>query len=345
MNETTFTAAPGITNPKKKRRKPNFFVIVLSVITIILLIVCIFLAFACTRLTKETSVSAVDDEKLVFEEAGEEIILESFKERLSSGESVLSLLKDYYPDNIVYVDNGRYIFAEILGNLKKNNFKKENFSKDSRGELTYSENGTVVSHKGIDVSQFQGDIDFSRVKASGVEYAIIRCGYRGYGSGTLQEDPEFKDNIEGALTNDIEVGVYFFTQAVTKEEAVEEADYVIDKIKPYNVTYPVVLDVEEILGDTYRQQQLNKEQLTEVIAAFCERVKEKGYTPMIYGNLKYLIGKVDLTRLESYDKWFAYYDDELYYPYEISMWQYSDSGSVDGISGNVDLNISFKKWK
>lgn len=344
MNESTFTQNTPAANPKKSRRKPNVPAIVLFIICLILITVLVFIAIKYTKLTKKTSAATISEEKLVYEEAGEKILLEDMKGRLSSGETVLSMLKDYYPENLVYVDNGRFIFADILNTLAKNNFKKENFKMDSNNELTYSENGTVVSHKGIDVSQFQGVIDFSKVKTSGVEYAIIRCGYRGYGSGTLQEDPNFKDNIEGALTNDIAVGVYFFTQAITKDEAIEEADYVIDKIKPYNVTYPIVLDVEEIPGDTYRQQSLTKEELTDVVIAFCERVKEKGYTPMIYGNLKCFIGKLDLVRLESYDKWFAYYDDELYYPYAVSMWQYSESGSVAGIEGNVDLNISFKKW-
>lgn len=331
--------------PAKQKKKISIPIILLSILCLIFLSVCIFLAAKLTNMTKETSAPVLSEEEdPITEKKGEQIILDDIKARLASGNTVLSVLKDYYPDNIVYVDNGRYIFSEIQSNLAKNTFDKGEFRKDSNNEITYSENDTIISHKGIDVSQFQGTIDFSKVKAAGVEYAIIRCGYRGYGSGALVEDPTFTDNIEGALQNDIKVGVYFFTQAISKDEAVEEADYVINKIKPYNVTYPIVIDVEEIVGDSYRQQNLTKSELTDVIIAFCDRVKDQGYTPMIYGNLKCLIGKIDLSRLESYEKWFAYYADEPYYPYAMSMWQYSESGTIDGIEGNVDLNISFKTW-
>lgn len=344
MNEQIFQPEQLPPTPDKKKKRLNIPAIFFSAVSFILLTACIFLAVKYTKLKNQPVETLPNDIKQTLEEDGEQIILDEFKDKLSSGQTVLSLLKEYYPDNIIYVDNGRYIFAEKISTLAQNTLNKNNFDKNDNGEITYSENGKVVSHKGIDVSQFQGSIDFSKVKAAGVEYAIIRCGYRGYGSGTINEDPLFTEHIEGALQNDIAVGVYFFTQAITKEEAVEEADYVINKIKPYNVTYPIVIDVEEILGDTYRQQNLTKDELTDIIVAFCERVKEKGYTPMIYGNLKCLIGSVDLTRLEDYDKWFAYYADNLYYPYELSMWQYSDQGSIDGVNGNVDLNISFKTW-
>ena len=330
--------------PEKRKRKLNIPALVLLVLSMILLTGCILLAVRCKNLSKQTSVQVVEEEKEVLEEDGEKVILDTLKSRLSSGGTVMTFLQDYYPDNIVYVDDGHYIFADKISSLAKNNFENGTFQKDSNNEITYSENGTVITHKGIDVSQFQGNVDYAKVKAAGVEYAIIRLGFRGYGSGTINDDPNFTANMEGALQNDIQTGVYFFTQAITKEEAVEEADYVIDKIKPYRVTYPIVLDVEEIVGDTYRQQNLTKDQLTDVIIAFCERVKEKGYTPMIYGNLKCFIGKIDLTRLESYDKWFAYYGDKPYYPYEISMWQYTESGTIDGIDGKVDFNISFKKF-
>lgn len=343
MNEQTFQSELPPT-PDKKKKRLNIPAIIFFAMSLILLTVCIFLAVKYTKLKNKNANTPPDDIVQSLEKDGEQVILDEFKDKLSSGQTVLSLLKEYYPDNIIYVDNGRYIFAEKISTLAKNTLNKNNFAKNDNGEITYSENGKVVSHKGIDISQFQGSIDFSKVAASGIEYAIIRCGYRGYGSGTINEDALFTEHIEGALQNDIAVGVYFFTQAITKEEAVEEADYVINKIKPYNVTYPIVIDVEEILGDTYRQQNLTKDELTDIIVAFCERVKEKGYTPMIYGNLKCLIGSVDLTRLEDYDKWFAYYSDNLYYPYQLSMWQYSDQGSIDGINGNVDLNISFKTW-
>lgn len=271
-------------------------------------------------------------------------LLSDMQNRLNDGDSVVSILRDYYPEKLVYADSGKYIFADINHDLKMNTFDKGTFNKDSNNVITYSENGNVVSHKGIDISKYQGDIDFSKVKNSGVEYAMVRCGYRSYGSGVLTEDTSFNTYVTDALKNNINVGVYFFTQAVSVSEAEEEADFVLNMIRPFKVTYPIVLDVEEIFDDSFRQENLSKEELTDVIVAFCEKIKNAGYTPMVYGNLKCFAGMVDMTRLESYEKWLAYYDDEPYLPYEMSMWQYSESGKIDGIDGKVDMDISFKTW-
>jgi GH25 family lysozyme M1 (1,4-beta-N-acetylmuramidase) len=225
-----------------------------------------------------------------------------------------------------------------------NSLNNDCFIKDDEtGEITYSD-GTITSHKGIDVSKYQGTIDWSKVKASGVEYAIIRCGYRGYESGTITQDSSFDTYARNALANDVGIGAYFYTQAINADEAREEADFVISCLKPYNATYPICLDVEDASGDGARQDALSNSELTDVVIAFCERIKEAGYTPMIYANGRYFAGRLEVERLEDYDKWYAMYADTPYMPYEISMWQYSSSGTVDGITGNVDMNISFKSW-
>lgn len=290
-----------------------------------------------THYTEEELNRMREDEK--------DALLTDIRTRINSGSSMLSILKDYYPDKIVYADNGQYILADINNSLKKNDYKDSGFVKNSDNEITYQVNNSVVSHKGIDVSRYQGNIDFSKVKSSGVEYAFIRCGYRTYGNGIVTEDSSFSTYVSDALKNNIDVGVYFFSQAVTKAEAEEEADFVLNQIKPYNISYPVVIDVEDVIGDTYRTQNLTSTELTDIIIAFCEKIKNAGYTPMIYANLKYFIGRVDMTRLESYEKWFAYYGDTPYFPYDFSVWQYTSTGKVDGISGDVDMNISFKNLK
>lgn len=319
-------------------------IVILSVFTIAG-IVCSILFFYKYH-TADTNPSAVPIEQIQSEarKQAEQDLFSDMQYRLTQGTGITTLLREYYPEQIVYTDENRYVFADIDDSLKKNHFNKEGFQVSDTGEITYSENGHIISHKGIDVSRYQGNIDFSKVHNTGVEYAMIRCGYRSYGSGLLTEDTFFKTNIENALANNLDTGVYFFTQAISVQEAIEEADFVLSLIRPYSITYPVVLDVEEIYNDTYRQQELSREQLTDVIIAFCDHIKKAGYTPMIYGNLKCFAGMVNLKRLENYEKWFAYYSDELYFPYEISMWQYTDSGSIDGISGNVDFNISFKTW-
>ncbi len=285
------------------------------------------------------------DERLAsIKQSASKDTINKIENRLAQGETMVSILRDIDPDKMVYVSGGTYVFANINHSLKKNTFSNGTFTKDANNQITYSENGKVVSHKVIDVSKYQTAIDFAKVKNAGVEYAMIRCGYRSYGSGILTEDTSFNDYAAEALKNNIKIGAYFFSQAINVEEAKEEADYVLNMVKPYQITGPIAIDVEEIFDDTYRQMHLSASQLTDVIIAFCDRIKEAGYTPMIYSNLSSFIGNIELDRLENYEKWFAYYSDEPYFPYEISMWQYTESGNIDGITGNVDLNISFKEW-
>ena len=150
-------------------------------------------------------------------------------------------------------------------------------------------------------------------------------------------------NIKGALRNDIEVGVYFFTQAINEEEAREEARYVLDALEPYEVNYPVVIDVEAVSNADARTKDLTVEERTQYCITFCEMIKEAGYTPMIYGNMKTFMLMLDIEQLEEYEKWVAFYDEPMYYPYAFKIWQYTDEGKVAGITGDVDLNISFEE--
>ena len=144
----------------------------------------------------------------------------------------------------------------------------------------------------------------------------------------------------------IDVGVYFYSQALNKEEAIEEANYVLTLVKPYNITYPIAIDVEAIENDSFRQENLSASELTDVIIAFCDTIKAAGYTPLIYSNLLYFMDNVELERLEGYDKWFAGYQTASpYYPYKYAMWQYTSTGSINGVSGNIDINIAMKKLK
>lgn len=194
---------------------------------------------------------------------------------------------------------------------------------------------------GIDVSYYQGTIDWEKVKASGIEFAIVRLGYRGYGEeGKLVEDKMAFANIEGALAAGLKVGVYFFSQAVTVEEAVEEAEYVLERIEKYDITMPVVYDWEYISQEA-RTANMDRRTLTDCYLAFCERIAEAGYTPMAYFNTYQSRQLMYLTELEEYPFWLALYSDRMTYPYRIEMWQYTDSGKVPGIEGNVDINLYF----
>ena len=212
------------------------------------------------------------------------------------------------------------------------------------GYSFYKPGGRITSIPGIDVSVHQGAIDWQQVRDAGVEFAIIRVGYRTYGGGEIKLDEGFVDNISGATAAGLKVGVYFFSQAVTVDEAVAEADAVLDAIAPYDITYPVVDDWERIYDDTARTDDIPVDVLTDSCIAFCERVKSDGYTPMIYQNKGTTLFKLDLPRLQDYDFWLAEYGSEPTYYYDYQMWQYSCTGRIPGIAGEVDLNISFKDY-
>lgn len=258
--------------------------------------------------------------------------------------SPLKMLREFFPENLIYYDEEQYVFAPVLDEVKKHDLLPENFVENDKGEMQYVENGVVTSHKGIDVSKYQGDIDWKAVKEDGVEYAFVRLGLRGYESGKLVLDEYFDKNMRGANEADVAAGVYFFTQAVTVEEAKEEAAYVLENIAEYDVTCPIVFDVEMIVGANGRANNLTKEERTDIAIAFCEVIRQAGYTPMIYGNVKCFTKMLDLARLEDYEKWYAFYDNYMYIPYEVSCWQYTEKGTVKGIKNKVDLNISYKTW-
>jgi len=271
-------------------------------------------------------------------------ILSGIADGLSDGDTVVETLRPYYPDDIVVVSGGQFHFIPIREDLVRNDLVKENLNILDSGEYQYAVNGEVVSHKGIDVSKHQGEIDWARVGQTDVEYVFIRVGYRGYGNGTMVLDEQFERNIKGALSVGLKVGVYFFSQAITQEEALEEAAFVLEQIAPYKVDYPVVFDVEKVSDSSARMNQLSVTERTDITLTFIKEIEEAGYTPMIYHNMEMGAVLLDLERLEGYDKWFAYYSDKLYYPYEYKIWQYSEKGTIDGINGNVDLNISFTTW-
>lgn len=201
-------------------------------------------------------------------------------------------------------------------------------------------------YNGIDVSYYNKNIDWEEVKDSGVDFAIIRVGYRGYGAaGTLCTDTKFVDNIEGALDAGIKVGVYYFTEALNKKEAIAEAEYCLEKIKDYDVTLPVVIDYEfptdanGPIGRMYKAN-LSKSAATNNCIAFCDTIKEAGYEPMIYANKSDFASLINGTKLsKSYKIWLANYTTKTTYANPYEYWQYTSSGSVDGISGKVDCNF------
>ncbi len=194
---------------------------------------------------------------------------------------------------------------------------------------------------GIDVSKWNGDIDWSEVKKEGVKFAIIRAGYRGSVSGSIVVDPYFVKNVEGATENGIPIGIYFFTQAVNDIEAVEEASAVLSLIKDYNITYPVFIDTEGA-GGKGRADGLPVNERSKICQAFCETIRSGKYGAGIYASKNWFNKKLDITKLSADNiTWLAEYQDEPSYGGTYQMWQYSSGGRINGIEGRVDFNLSY----
>ncbi len=196
---------------------------------------------------------------------------------------------------------------------------------------------------GIDVSKWNGEIDWEKVKDDGVEFVIIRCGYRGYTKGGLIEDPLFAQNIKGATAAGLKVGVYFFTQAVNEVEAVEEASMVVSLVRDYDLEYPIFIDTESA-GGQGRADELDAETRTKVCDAFCATIQNAGYKSGVYASRNWYNEKLQAQELEDYVVWLAEYRDIPLYQGYYQMWQYTSKGEVDGIEGNVELNLSYLKY-
>ena len=264
------------------------------------------------------------------------------KETAEKSNGIISILRTMYPDYFVFYNKDHYEFTPIDESLPKPNFKNENIVANE-GFLEYQVNGETKSIKGIDVSKYQGDIKWNKVADSGVKYAIIRVGIRGYETGKLVLDENFEDNIKGATDAGLDVGVYFVTQATSDAEAREEAAFVLEAIDGYTLKYGVALDIEEVNKEEARTYKLTKDERTQYAKTFVDTVEAAGVKGVIYGNLVTFGRLLNINDLGNYSKWFALYDSKIYFPYEVDMWQYSDSGSIDGIDGKVDVNITFPK--
>ena len=269
------------------------------------------------------------------------------------GDGVLTVLENVYAEKIVVPDSSGYYFFDVDETLSKHGLDFDKFeypvvneeTGESEGELQYIDENFTVK-KGIDVSKFQGKIDWAKVKKDGIEFALIRAGYRGYETGKIVEDETFEDNIKACNEIGMDAGVYFFTEAKSVAEAREEAEFVIDLLEEYEATLqlPIVIDVEQSANpNKSRTKNLTPDERTDIVIAFCERVKQAGYEPMIYGNLKSHMRMTDIYKLEEYPKWFAYYRTPLRYPYKFDIWQYTATGSVNGIKGDCDINLMFVK--
>ena len=277
-------------------------------------------------------------------EEGRRTTLTALMENLIATGSSITSLRPFYPDKVIVVSQGQFNFVDINKDLKLTELDPTCFYTNVDGIMEYSVDGQVLSYKGIDVSSYQGDINWESVAADGVDFAIIRTTLRGYGTGRLVEDETFDDNIQGAMAAGIHVGAYVFSQAINEEEVIEEAQSAIDKLSPYVTGVPIVIDVERISGGDGRMDDLTPAERTDLILKFCEVVSNAGYKPYIYYNTEMSILYVDIARLEGIPKWYASYSSDFFYPYDIDILQYSATGRVAGISGDVDMDICFRPF-
>ena len=205
-------------------------------------------------------------------------------------------------------------------------------------------------YKGIDVSVYNRSVNWGLVKRDGIDFAFIRAGFRGYGSrGTLNEDPYYKLNMQGARQAGVPVGVYFVTQAINEDEAREEAYWVLERVRNYKIDYPIAIDIEapglENPNDIPRTQNLDKNTRTRIARAFCETIQNAGYKPIVYCNVYWAYNYLNMSELSAYDTWIASYrDNNPGYNGKYSIWQYTSKGQVSGVLGNVDRNICYKKY-
>ncbi len=297
---------------------------------------CIFLT-GCGRMRQEET--EVSKEKT----DAEELVLPGGQTEDQTGEEARQGDAQVLDGEILeFVDAwGEWHETEIDPAIRKHDYNWSCLTNTEAG-IQYAGDERYTIRKGIDVSEHQGDIDWGQVKAAGYDFAFLRIGYRGYGEqGTLCADAKFQQNIVNAHNAGVEVGVYLFSQAVSEDEALQEAGLVLEQLQGHSLELPVVFDPERIRDDAARTDNVTGEQFTKNTVLFCEKMKEAGYQPMIYSNMVWEAFEYDMEALADYPIWYADYEPVPQTPYYFSFWQYSEKGSVDGIAGNVDLNVQF----
>jgi GH25 family lysozyme M1 (1,4-beta-N-acetylmuramidase) len=233
-----------------------------------------------------------------------------------------------------------YTYYKIVSQLDRNDYDPELFYEEDNGFMYYhDEDGNRLSKVAVDVSTFQGDIDWNQLAATGVELVMIRAGLRGYGNGEIKEDSAFRRNVEGATAAGLSVGVYFFSQALNADEGAEEAQFVLDLVSGYGISGPIAIDTEFVDDSEARTFNLDITSRTDSIISFCDTVDAAGYQSMIYANRNWFVQNLDLTRLYGYKLWVAHYVDTPDFPYLYNGWQYTETATIAGVQGNIDLNV------
>ena len=316
-------------------------VLLFSLMIVLMLSAC-ELPFEASEINSETVSEEVFSETVSVSFSDEEInnTSNSALESMEESENEITQNQVTKPQILHFIDAwGEWHDTEILEDIEKNPYDVELFTGEGLDKFYEDDDYTV--RLGIDVSKFQGSINWQKVKDAGIEFVFIRIGYRGYGYGDLAEDVRFRENIKGANEVGIDTGVYIFAQSISEEEAIEEAEYILSLIEGYEVNMPIVYDFEPIRKDVARTDDITGEQLTKNAVAFSERIREGGCEPMIYINMPFEAFMYDLSALSDTLIWYADYEILPQTPYRYEFWQFTNEGRVPGISGTVDLNLEF----
>ena len=230
--------------------------------------------------------------------------------------------------------------TDSTADIPENAYSADCFYKEG-GFLRY-EDDALTSEVGVDISSHQTAVDWAAVREAGVDFAILRAGYRGYTEGAIQEDETFLTNLAAAKAAGLKVGVYFFSQALDKAEAVEEAEFVLNLLDGAALDYPIFFDWEDIEADA-RTDGMDSLTLTSCARAFCKRIELNGYRAGVYFNQRFGYEEFDLSKLQDYELWLAEYNTTPSFAYHFGVWQYANDGMLSGVDGPVDLNLAFRK--
>lgn len=240
----------------------------------------------------------------------------------------------------IELSDGSSEWIKISDKIPRNNYDFTNLV-NSGGKMKYLSDGKNVAFLGVDLSKYQDNVDFERLKGQGIDFCMLRVGARGYKTGALTQDENFETNYNLANEAGLDVGAYFFSQAISEDEAREEATMVLNALNGRKLTYPVAIDFESTPNDISRIDTLDKNERLAIVQAFVNRITEGGYKAMVYGNKEFLLKKIDIAKLTNSNIWLSQEDAIPDYPYMYTMWQYTKEGELYGIDGLVDMNISF----
>ena len=274
------------------------------------------------------------------EETGQDASEVTEDEAAGDSGNIPEITVDDPEDNVTRV----YIPARerVLGQIPVNPYNTEFFYLEDGFMAYHDENGKKISWLGVDLSYHQENVNWDELQNSGIDFVILRCGYRGYSEGGLVKDEKFDEYAAQCNARDIPLGVYFFTQAISVEEAEREADFVIDLIKDYKISYPVAFDTEYVsdAGARTNTEEIDEDLRTEMCIAFCERIRQAGYYPMIYASENWIRRELNFEALQDYDFWAPQYLEENDFMYDFTIWQYTERGFIKGVDEQVDLDIS-----